>query len=254
LQANKSFILNQHPVNERKDMKKLYSLMLVLLAFVSLSSTALANGGTIALQFVNHLQAGLPEQDVFVEKVVGSSEVFRLLDTEKDLYMNAPLYATATTTPHDPFTGLTNPAANGPFQKGNALNVTLGEWLAATGTGSYQCVDGQGEIALEFSGLVPNGVYTLWYVFSPTPPATPFMSLDLPFGARDGSQTVVSVNADGTATYKATVTPCLQMSGEQAATLIALAYHSDSKSHGSLPGDFGLNSHIQLMGMFPAAE
>jgi hypothetical protein len=235
-------------------MKKLYYLTLALLAFISLSSNALADDGAIALQFVNHLQAGLPEQDVFVEKVEGSGEVFRLLDAEKDGYMNAPLYATATTTAHDPFAGLTNPAANGPFQKGYALNMTLGEWLAATGTGSYQCVDGQGEIALEFSGLVPNGVYTLWYVFSPSPPATPFMSLDLPLGARDGSQTIVSVNTDGTATYKATVTPCLQMSGEQAATLIALAYHSDGKSHGSLPGDFGLNSHIQLMGVLPAAQ
>jgi hypothetical protein len=231
-------------------MKKLYLLVLALLAFFSLSSNALANGGAISLQFVNHLQAGMPEQDVFVEKVAGSSGVFRLLDTEKDPYLNAPLYATTTTTAHEPF----NPAANGPYQKGSALNITLGDWLAATGTGSYQCNDGQGEIALEFSGLVPNGVYTLWYVFSPTPPATPFMSLDLPLGARDGSQSVLSVNADGTASYEATVTPCLQMSGEQAASLIALAYHSDGKMHGSLPGDFGLNSHIQLLGIFPAAQ
>jgi hypothetical protein len=234
-------------------MKKLYHLTLALLAFMGLSSNVLADDGAIALQFVNHLQAGLPEQDVFVEKVGGSGQVFRLLGAEKDSYLNAPLYATATTTPHDPFEGLTNPEANGPFQKGSVLNITLGDWLAATGTGSYQCVDGQGEIALEFSGLVPSGVYTLWYVFSPSPPATPFMSLDLPLGARDGSQTLVSVNADGTASYRASVTPCLQPSGEQAATLIALAYHSDGQIHGSLPGDFGLNSHIQLMGMlFPA--
>jgi hypothetical protein len=231
-------------------MKKLYLLMLALIAFLSLSSNALANGGAISLQFVNHLQAGMPEQDVFVEKVAGSGEVFRLMDAEKEDYLNAPLYATATTTAHEPF----NLAANGPYQKGSALNVTLGEWLAATGTGSYQCIDGQGEIALEFSGLVPNGVYTLWYVFSPNPPATPFMSLDLPLGARDGSQSLISVNSDGTASYKAAVTPCLQMSGIQAATLVALAYHSDGKTYGSFPGDFGLNSHIQLLGMFPAAE
>jgi hypothetical protein len=231
-------------------MKKLYAFTLAFLALTSLSNNALANGGAVPLQFVTHLQAGMPEQDVFVEKVTGSGEVFRLMDAEKDSYLNAPLYATATTTAHEPF----NTAANGPYQKGNALDITLGEWLAATGTGSYQCVDDQGEIALEFSGLVPNGVYTLWYVFSPTPPATPFMSLDLPLGARDGSQSVLSVNADGTASYKATVTPCLQMSGIQAATLIALAYHSDGKTYGSFPGDFGLNSHIQLLTMFPVAE
>jgi hypothetical protein len=231
-------------------MKKFYILTLALFAFFGLSSNALANGGAVSLQFVNHLQAGMSEQDVFVEKVAGSGEVFRLMDAEKEDYLNAPLYATATTTAHEPF----NLAANGPYQKGSALNVTLGEWLAATGTGSYQCVDGQGEIALEFSGLVPNGVYTLWYVFSPTPPATPFMTLDLPLGARDGSQSLVSVNPDGTTSYKATVTPCLQMSGIQAVTLVALAYHSDGKAHGSLPGDFGMNSHIQLLGVFPAAE
>lgn len=231
-------------------MKKSYLLMMALLASISLSSNALANGGAISLQFVNHLQAGMPEQDVFVEKVAGSGEVFRLVDAEKDAYLNAPLYATATTTAHEPF----NTAANGPYQKGYALNVTLGEWLSATGTGSYQCVDGQGELALEFTGLIPNGVYTLWYVFSPQPPTQPFMSLDLPLGARDGSQSLISVNTDGTASYQATVSPCLQMSGEQATTLIALAYHSDDETHGVSPGDFGLNSHIQLIGMFPAAQ
>lgn len=235
--------------------KKIFSLMLALIALISLSSNALANGGAISLQFVNHLQAGLPEQDVFVEKVAGSGEVFRLMDAEKDSYMNAPLYTTATTTPHNPFDAATNPTVNGPYQKGYTLNLTLEEWLAATGTGSYECVDGQGNVALEFSGLVPNGVYTLWYSFLPMPPTQPFTgSLDLPLGARDGSQSVISSNADGTASYEATVTPCLQMSGEQAATMIALAYHSDGKTYGSFPGGFGLNSHIQLFGMFPAAK
>jgi hypothetical protein len=233
-------------------MKKSYAFTLAFLALISLSNNALANGGAVPLQFVTHLQAGMPEQDVFVEKVAGSGEVFRILDAEKDAYLKAPLYATATTTPHEPFD--TRPGVNGPYQKGYALNVTLGEWLAATGTGSYQCNDGQGEITLEFTGLVPNGVYTLWYVFSPQPPTTPFMTLDLPLGARDGSQSVISVNADGTASYEATLTPCLQMSGEQAATLLALAYHSDGETHGVSPGDFGLNSHIQLLSVFPAAQ
>lgn len=223
-----------------------------LLTLGTLAALGLAQPSTGAtpLQFVNHLQAGLPEQDVFVEKTAGSNQVFRLTDAEKDRYLNATLFTTAKPTDHAPF----DPAANGPFAKGKSLGISLGKWLSAQGSGSYECTNGQGTVRANFSGLVAGGVYTLWYVFSPTPPARPFISLDLPLGARDGSQSLVKVGADGKASYTASFKPCLQLSGEQAATLIALAYHSNGKTYGGSPGPFGSVSHIQLLAMLPPAK
>jgi hypothetical protein len=36
--------------------------------------------------------------------------------------------------------------------------------------------------------------------------------------------------------------------------VIAAAYHSDGKSYGTLPGDFGLNSHVQLAAVIPSPD
>lgn len=226
------------------------ALGLLALGAISAGTLAQQNGISAPLQFVNHIQAGMPEQDVFVEKAAGSGQVFRITDAEKGSFANAPIFTTARPTAHAPF----DPSAVGPFAKGKPLGTTMGKWLAAQGSGSYRCSNGQATVQADFSGLVAGGVYTLWYVFSPSPPAQPFVSLDLPLGSRDGAQSLVRVGADGKATYRASFKPCLQLGGEQAATLLALAYHSDGKSHGGSPGPFGSATHIQLLAMLPPAQ
>lgn len=50
---------------------------------------------------------------------------------------------------------------------GAPLGLTLGQWLRRSGPGSYTYQDGVGTLALEFSGFVPNGVYTMWHAFMP---------------------------------------------------------------------------------------
>jgi hypothetical protein len=106
--------------------------------------------------------------------------------------MHAPLYKAATEVKHDPF----DPKALGPHPMGEPLGMTLAEWLAHRGTGKYSCEDGAGTLDLEFSGLVPNGVYTMWHAFIALPPTTPFSgTLDLPLGARDGSKSVFRADA-----------------------------------------------------------
>ena len=47
---------------------------------------------------------------------------------------------------HQPFES----DALGPWKKGKALGMTLGEWLAAEGRGSYQCKDGTGKVSVTF--------------------------------------------------------------------------------------------------------
>ncbi len=204
---------------------------------------------SVKLQFVNHLQMKLPEQDVFIEKAAGSGEVYRVTGADKD--MNAPLYAAEASVKHNPFES----QAVGPYKKGRALGLTLGQWLAATGTGTYACRDGQGTVQASFAKLVPSSTYTMWYFFLPTPPTKPFTgTLDLPLGARDGSQNTFHTDAKGAVSYKASFKPCLQLSGDQLASGLAIAWHSDGKTYASDAGPFGQGTHVQLFLLLPGPK
>ncbi len=220
---------------------------LVFALVVVLATVLAAQAASMKLQFVNHLQAKLPEQDVFIEKVAGSGEVFRITAADKD--MNAPLYTAASPLPHDP----SNPQAIGPYKKGRALGITLGQWLAGAGTATYTCTSGQGSVVASFKKLVPNGDYTMWYALLATPPPIPMATYDLPLGARDGSQNVFRANAQGNASFKVAFKPCLQPTTDQFTALLAIAWHSDGKTYGGVPGPsdmpysgFGVVSHVQL--------
>ncbi len=201
---------------------------------------------SIELAFLTHLDMDLPEQDVFIEREPGSGQVWRVTKGDND--MSLPLYKTAVETPHDPF----NPAAVGPHPKGEPIGMTLGRWLRHQGRGSYTCRDGVGTLKTSFSGLVPNGVYTMWHAFIALPPPTPFTgTLDLPLGERDGSTSVFTADAEGKAAFDHTFRPCLEMSDVWTTSMLAINYHSDGRTYGGHPGKFGLNAHIPLFLMLP---
>ena len=204
---------------------------------------------SLDLAFVTHLDMELPEQDVYIEREPGSGEVYRVTGGDHD--MNAPLFKTAVPTPHNPF----DPAAIGPHKKGEPMGMTLGQWLRHTGRGTYTCEAGTGALDLTFSGLVPGGVYTMWHAFMALPPPVPFTgTLDLPLGARDGSESVFKADADGKARFKHTFQPCLQMSDTWTTSMLAINYHSDGKTYGGHPGQFGYNAHIPLFVMLPQRD
>src|SRR5712692_1219385 len=71
----------------------------------------------VNLQFVNHIQAQLPEQDVFMEAST-ANQVARLEGAaSKDAAnLKKMAYATASATAHDPFKMGANPL--GPYSKG----------------------------------------------------------------------------------------------------------------------------------------
>jgi len=208
-----------------------------------------AGAHSIDLAFVTHLDMDLPEQDVYIERERGSGEVYRVTKGDND--MNAPLYKTASETKHDPF----NPDAIGPHARGEALGMTLGQWLRHQGSGSYSCTEGVGQLETSFSGLVPNGTYTMWHAFMAMPPTTPFSgTLDLPLGARDGSTSRFEADADGKAAFVHSFKPCLEMSDVWTTSMLAINYHSDGKTYRADPGQFGLNAHIPLFLMLPNRE
>lgn len=200
---------------------------------------------TIEGAFVNHLQAGMNEQDVFV---ADGDAAYRIpFGAESS---DEPLFAAAAATDHNPG----DMDDLGPFVKGAPLGFTQAEWLAGTGTITVACEDGSGAVSASFERLVPNGVYTLWLSYIITPVTVPFRDVVVPLGATDGSQNVFTADDQGNASVSVPVESCLPFSIPQLATAVALAYHSDGRSHGIHPGDFGLNSHVQLISFMPPAE
>ncbi|MEO1140265.1 MAG: hypothetical protein AAFW87_12500 [Pseudomonadota bacterium] len=198
------------------------------------------------VSFMSHVEAGVAEQDVYVTRGSSQGKVYRPGPEDTDL--NAILFTAAESQPHDPG----NPAANGPFKEGAKLDLTLGEWLGASGSGHYHVEDGQGHLTVEFEGLVPNGIYTLWHFFMVNGQTDPFIgTFDLPAGALDGSQSVFIADADGSATFDQSFDTTLQLSGEQLTAGLAVNWHSDGNTYGVLPGDFGQNAHIQLFTALP---
>jgi hypothetical protein len=201
------------------------------------------------IAFITHLDANMPEQDVYIEREPGSGEVYRVTKGDND--MNAPLFGTSEEVKHDPF----DPKAVGPHSKGKPLGMTLGAWLHHRGTGSYTYKNGTGYLDLEFSGLVPNGVYTMWHAFIALPPTEPFSgTLDLPLGARDGSESVFVADGNGKAKFVHSFKPGLQMSDVWTTSMLAINYHSDGKTYGGRPGAFGTVAHIPLFVLLPKRE
>jgi hypothetical protein len=229
----------------------LFILWVGMAASVTTAHADVQGGGaaqkdhSIVLVFTTHLEADLPAMDVFIERERGTGFVYR--PTTRDS-LDAMLYRTAAPVARGSF----ELQRIGPHPKGDAFNMTLGEWAGHSGSGTYRCQDGEGTVSAEFSGLVPNGVYTMWHTFTAALATRPFSGyLDLPLGARDGSTSVFVADMRGEASFERTFAPCLQMSDGWLTAMLAVNFHSDNRTHGGLPGDFGQNVHTPLFLVLP---
>lgn len=229
----------------------LFIVVMVVAALVSAcaGATEAATKKQIEVEFVNHITAEMPEQDVYVAKTAGASEIYRIDQTEAAEFMKAPVYAANEAVEHDPFVLGDSPF--GPYPKGIELGFTLEEWLAGRGSGAYTVEGDQAEMDFTFEKLVPNGVYTMWCAIIYVPPE--FEIIDEPCGAADGSQNTFVADDEGKAEFHLTLAPLPDTTDTVLRTL-AIAYHSDGKTYGASPGDFGLNSHVQLFFGLPAPE
>ena len=175
-----------------------------------------------------------------------AGQVVRVEGTPDEATLAKEVYAAATATPHDPFKVGENPL--GPFDAGKSLGFTLKQWLDASGIGIYSVNKDNAQLDLSFKNLVPNGVYTVWcsrMKFPPEPEIT-----DKPCGAEDGSENSFTADEKGSASFSSKL-KTLEPSTAEIASLIAIAYHSDDKTYGASPGDFGLNAHVQLFYLLP---
>lgn len=120
---------------------------------------------------------------------------------------------------------------------GKALEMTLGQWLAAKGDVVLTPVAGGAErVNLALTGLKPNGQYSLF--------ENHFDQKPVGFTPLDGSGTDNGfvASADGRAAVSV-ISPTL-LSHDNAVLII---YHSDAKTHGKSRGEIGLNAHHQLI-------
>ena len=227
-------------------------ISITLLAVIALAGCSKAAAKEVNLQFANHLQMGMPEQDVFLEKKGGpANQVVRVEGNEaKDsTILSKEAYATASATPHDPFKVGSNPL--GPYPKGVKLGFKLQQWLDASGSGTYTVTGNDAELKLSFDKLVHDATYTVWcsrLSFPPTPKV-----VDTPCGKADGSQNSLKTDKNGKATFSVKM-PKLVDSSKETASVIALAYHSDGKTWGASPGEFGKNSHVQIVALVPTPD
>src|SRR6185503_11846439 len=93
-----------------------------------------------------------------------------------------------------------------PITAPDGHQVTLAEWTRANGTAMVKCVQKGTHVVIQLSGLIPNGVYTIWVGVFQAPGLTPDYSNIIALGALgqpDGSQNAFVASAHGEAVISA---------------------------------------------------
>jgi hypothetical protein len=129
----KYFLIFFHMVKKIGLAAGIFAIAALIVSQVALAASYAMK---VDLKLVSHITAGLPEQDVFVEKEGSKTEVVRVdvNDAKDPKVLAKELFASSKAQEHDPFKLGTNPL--GPFPEGADLKFTLEKWLAATGTGT----------------------------------------------------------------------------------------------------------------------
>ena len=247
--------------------KMLVAGALCLVAALAIRGGLARHTVTANIQFVHYIEVDLPEQDVFIE--ANSAHV-----DAPDPYNNGPLgnfvpnifrvagksaltpsilarkvYAALTIVPHDPLKLGPNPL--GPYYKGEALGFTLGQWLAARGSGSYTQTADHAALSLAFQSLVPEGYYALWC--GRIAAAPDYREVEKACGAAGGTQNRFKADAQGNGSFHLNL-EALPESTPAVTSVLLLTYERDIDSVDDEWGDYGLKSHVQLFYAFPVSS
>jgi hypothetical protein len=122
---------------------------------------------------------------------------------------------------------------------GTPEGLTKQKWLAAKGEVSASPVKANNyTVTLKASDLVPNGLYTFWWVNKK------LVGMDMgPAGGTPGNEFKADSKGNATATITVPANNNYQM--------LAVAYHADNQTHGQMPGEMGKVTFTHLMGNFP---
>lgn len=123
--------------------------------------------------------------------------------------------------------------------------LTKGDWVGVTGRAKMKCVGKGTLVTLHFSGLIPNGLYTIWNAqFDPPFDGTFNNLIGLgALGPNDGSKSAFTASASGEGQISVIVPPGdLSMFGsidgcltDNESHLIG-HYHTDGQTHGPVFG------------------
>jgi len=131
--------------------------------------------------------------------------------------------------------------------------VDAGFWVQATASGEICGYDnGTGSISLAAEGLVPQGVYTVWFITDRgLKPAAP---TDAVYTADGSAPNRLVVNSAGVLNYY--IAPLdfnplkgIPLSGSKVRAAIQgviIGFHSNRTTNGIVPGDFNVNFFEQL--------
>jgi hypothetical protein len=114
-------------------------------------------------------------------------------------------------------------------------------WLAANAIAFFDMAeDGTDTVTVVATNLVPEGLYTFWWVNNMEDMAN--MSMGPAGGAEANAFTA---DEDGNATFSVVV------ASENDYQTLVVAYHADGETHGEMPGEMGVQTFSHLMGAFP---
>jgi hypothetical protein len=125
---------------------------------------------------------------------------------------------------------------------GTPQGINKDQWLKAKAQISSTAPSGGNyRVTVNASGLVPNGLYTLWWVNRKA------IGMDMgPAGAVPSNEFKADANGNGSVTITVPTNNNYQ--------ILAVAFHADKKTHGQMPGKMGEVTFTQLMGSFPKAR
>lgn len=127
-------------------------------------------------------------------------------------------------------------------ESGVPEGFTEDQWMEAEATASVvETRNGTDTVELEASGMVPNGVYTIWWVGHGT---------DNSAMGPGGGVPANELTADASGNAKTTLT----VESGSGYRQMVVAYHADGQTHGETPGEMGKQTFAHLMGPWPGAE
>ncbi len=183
------------------------------------------------------IEMGNPMQHIYVEAEDGMVIRPDNLDPET---LAMPLFTTADFVEDD---FIEPPFDRGPYPMGHPIGVALGDWIKASGGGTYYQKGARAEIDLQFENLMPNSVYTVWCVSFDNPDFE--WVIELPCGTPEGTENIFYTDETGYGEIRMEMA-AFPPSTDEVIHELAIAYHSDGETHGPIVGEFSKNAHVQL--------
>ncbi len=117
------------------------------------------------------------------------------------------------------------------------------DWNAAVVDAyAVEGMDGLTTVGILASGLVPEGVYTVWWV-------NDMMDMDnMSMGPAAGPDAVFVADEEGFGYF------VFQVPSDNDYQTLVLAYHADGQTYGESPGEMGVTTFSHAMGGFPGPE